>query len=43
MSDDFIFLYWDDLGDSQQHVDNQNKPANPDNSLQNEETDTTNS
>ena len=21
---DFVFIYWDDLGDSQEHVDNQN-------------------
>lgn len=23
MANDFVFLYWDDLGDSQEHVDNQ--------------------
>lgn len=25
MGEDFVFLYWDDLGDSQDSVDNQNK------------------
>lgn len=25
MANDYIFLYWDDCGDSQEHVDNQKK------------------
>ena len=40
MDNRFRFLYWDDLGDSQDHVDNQSKEQNK--TSENEETDRTN-